>query len=72
VGSRDVTEIGPGALSAYRHRSISLAMRNPQGRNSGPGGHQPWTACWSRNPATTAGKKKRCRLKSLSINDLQI
>ena len=36
------------AFRAFRSMSISRIVRNPIWRRTGSGGHQPWTACWSR------------------------
>ncbi len=50
---------GPsGSTSPRRSRE---AVRNPRRRKTATGGHQPWTACWSRNPATAAGRRKNRR-----------
>jgi len=49
-------------FKAYRSEAISLAVRKPNRRKTGTGGHQPCKLCCSRNPATTAGSAKNRRL----------
>lgn len=44
------------ALSAILSFPISSAVRNPQRRRTGTGGHQPCRACCRRNAVTKPGK----------------
>ena len=53
------------AFNAYRSESISLAVRKPNRRKNGTGGHQPCTACCNRNPATIAGSRNNRRLMNV-------
>ena len=60
-----------GSISRRNRRAVPLRriarsrfptpFENPSRRNTGSGGHHPWTACWSKNAPTTAGKANHRR-----------
>ena len=54
--ARQLRSAGQYVRDVFDHFG-SEAVRTPMRRNTGIGGHQPWTACMSRKPATAAGSR---------------